>query len=468
MAGSTAWTLTAGLLALAGLGCGAKANTPVVRTEAEAETARLACKFDKGAKATDTLATTWPTGTQIPIDHIVMIMQENRSFDHYFSGLSHDGVDVASPTATNPGPDGTPVPRYHAQEYCISSDVNHEWAGAVIQYNGGKMDGFAKTNVTDKDPNGHRALGYMDETDLPFYYDLARTFSISDRHFCSAPGNTAPNREYFAAASSRGAVDESNISLPQEDAAGNHLQNIYSLIDGAGISWKFYAPEFTPQTGSFAATNFDFATSVFDKGAFPTIDDFYADAAAGTLPSISFIDEATSDKKSCLSNEHPTKSPQLGQKFIANVVNAVMHSPNWKTTALFVTWDEHGGFYDHVYPPPACPPDDYPPAAFADGKLVPQPGAFDRYGVRVPLLVVSPYVKRGHVSHRVTDHTSLLRFIEARFNLPALTRRDANAEPPFDMFDFAHPDFSVPTLKAAVIDDQTKHSCGAPDPSCTF
>ena len=127
-----------------------------------------------------------------------------------------------------------------------------------------------------------------------------------------------------------------------------------------------------------------------------------------------------------------------------------MHSPNWKSSALFVTWDEHGGFYDHVNPPHACPPDDYPPVQYVDKVLTNMPGAFDHYGPRVPLFVVSPYAKRGFVSHRVTDHTSILRFVETRFNLPALTNRDANADPLFDVFDFDHPDFSIPTLKEAM------------------
>lgn len=450
------------------------AKKPAGLTDTQAQALRLACAFDAGALPEETLAADAPRGNQIPIDHIVLIMQENRAFDHYLSLLP--GANVASPDVTNPGPDGGVVQRFHTSTYCVQDDVNHSWTGVHQELDDGGMDGFAIANAdaVKGDPNGARAMGYLTSEDLPFYYSLAETFSISDAHFCSAPGDTAPNREYYAAASSRGAADESIINLPQTDADGNQLQNIYSEIDAAGIDWRFYSAGGTPQIGSFLATNQVFAETYLPK--LENLQNFYDDAAAGTLPSVAFVDEATDDMltsatqpdPTCLSNEHPTENPQLGQKFISNVVQALFASPNWKSTALFVTWDEHGGFYDHVYPPPACEPDDLQPMVLVNNQMVPAGWAFNQYGPRVPLFVVSPYAKRGHVSHEVTDHTSLLRFIEARFNLPALTRRDANAEPPFDMFDFQNPDFSIPTLAPAVIDDPTMHGCGALPTTCTF
>src|SRR6185369_12316053 len=142
-----------------------------------------------------------------------------------------------------------------------------------------------------------------------------------------------------------------------------------------------------------------------------------------------------------------------GQRYVASVVNALFKSPNWPTSALLITWDENGGLYDHVPPPPACLPDDFPTVdKFEGGGTHSVRGTFDSLGVRVPLILVSPYARRGHVSHHVTDHTSLIRFIEAKFDLPALSRRDANAEPPFDLFDFANPDVSLPTLRPAAVD----------------
>src|SRR5205807_2435399 len=137
--------------------------------------------------------------------------------------------------------------------------------------------------------------------------------------------------------------------------------------------------------------------------------------------------------------------------------------PHWPTSALFLSYDEQGGFYDHVAPPKACIPDDYQPQIGSDGVVA----AYDTLGLRVPLMVISPFAKRGYVSHETTDHTSILRFLEAKFGLPALTHRDANAVPPFDMFDFEHPDTSFPALPDATIDDAKRQACAAKYPPMT-
>lgn len=154
-------------------------------------------------------------------------------------------------------------------------------------------------------------------------------------------------------------------------------------------------------------------------------------------------------------DEDPPADFQFGQAMVAYIVNSVITSPDWNRTALFFSYDEQGGLYDHVVPPSACPPDDYAPD-LGSGDVQ---ATYNQYGLRVPLIVVSPFAKRGYVSHTVTDHTSLLRFVEARFGLPALTHRDANAVPPFDMFDFAHPDFSIPSLPDAPIDTAATMAC---------
>ena len=139
----------------------------------------------------------------------------------------------------------------------------------------------------------------------------------------------------------------------------------------------------------------------------------------------------------------------------------MLHSPDWSASAFFLTYDEHGGFYDHVAPPPAVPPDDIPPMLHPGDT----PAAFDRYGVRVPAIVVSPFAKRHYVSHVVYDHTSILRFIETRFGLPALTRRDAAASPMLDFFDFAHASFATPpALPDAPVDPGGVAACAALHP----
>ncbi len=165
--------------------------------------------------------------------------------------------------------------------------------------------------------------------------------------------------------------------------------------------------------------------------------------------------EADYNGRGTRTDEHPPGDMQLGQAFVAKVVDAVMHSPQWAHTAIFITYDEHGGYYDHVPPPKACVPDDLAPKLEAKDP----PGAFDRFGFRVPLIVVSPYAKRHYVSHVVVGHTSILRFVEARFGLPAMTRRDANADPLYDLFDFAHPDLSIPILPEAKVDAAEAARC---------
>jgi phospholipase C len=288
-------------------------------------------------------------------------------------------------------------------------------------------------------------MGYYDETDLPFYYALARAFATSDRHFSSVQANTWPNRAFYMAGTAYGIT--ADVLPPTKDAAGNPLPDLFTRLNDAGVTWAFYAqdlPTLAILSGTWAAN----LSHVHDYA------DFFTDAAAGTLPSVTFV-EATDESGGASPDEDPPADFQVGQAFVAYVVNTVLTSPLWPHTALFLSYDEQGGLYDHVPPPPACVPDDYAPQ-LGSGDVV---AGYDQYGLRVPLIVVSPYAKRGYVSHEVTDHTSILRFVEARFGLPALTHRDANAVPPFDMFDFDHPDTSVPALPTAPVDAATQTAC---------
>ncbi|MCA1841990.1 MAG: hypothetical protein LC792_02125, partial [Actinobacteria bacterium] len=170
------------------------------------------------------------------------------------------------------------------------------------------------------------------------------------------------------------------------------------------------------------------------------ISQYYLDAQAGSLPQVAFVDPIFVGQSRVENDEHPPSNVQVGQSFVHDVVQALLASPNWPTSALFLTYDEHGGFADHVPPPTAPAPDDIAPM-FRDGDT---PGAFDRYGFRVPAAVVSPYSKPHFVSHVVHDHTSILRFIEVRFGLPSLTNRDAQADPMLEFFDFSQPSFTTP------------------------
>lgn len=410
---------------------------------AQAKLLREACTFGAGALAADTLAGDTLLGDQLPFDHVVLVMQENRSFDHYFSKLSHGGVVVASPDATNPDPSGAPQKRYHETKYCIA-DVAHGWSASHRQYNDGGMDGFVITN----EPNGVRALGYFDETDLPFYYALARTFALSDHHFSSVMGPTQPNRLYYWAATSWGAI--SNGIAPEKDPAGKPTQSLFTRLNQAKVPWVSFVTDVASPAVFYGLLSTNLAN-------FQKIDDpdagFFARAAAGTLPAVTVVEASfAAGVQGDQSDEHPASNMQIGQAFTAKVANAVMRSPQWPKTVLIFLYDEHGGFYDSVPPPKACAPDAFNPIGDDTRQ-------FDHLGFRTPLIVVSPFARRGYVSHEVIDHTSVTRFVELRFGLKALTRRDANAWPLLDLFDWKNPDPSVPVLPEAVVDPARSAQC---------
>lgn len=408
----------------------------------DAETAqRLLCGYAAGDLPDKTLGACAPAGKQIPIDHIVLIMQENRSFDHYFQKLPEYGqpdVDVAPDGTTVPAPDGTPIPWKHRTDYCFD-DTNHSWAGSHTEYDDGKNDGFAKANASASDPTGARAMGYYDDTDIPFYYQLANTFGTSDRYFCGLLGPTFPNRLYFYAATSFGHT----INTPVD---GN---SIFKEMNDAGVTWRIYRSNQAPEA-MIVSVAFQNADKIFDA------DRFDSDAAAGDLPNVSFVDAVFNTDGAAEGSEHPPADPQVGQHWIYDRIHALTTSPLWKKSALFITFDEHGGLYDHVPPPEACPPDNLPPQLSAGDP----PGRFDRYGFRVPVLVVSPYAKAHYVSHEIHSHTSIVRFIQARFNLPALTNRDANSDAMLDFFDFGHPPFmEPPELTEPPVDQAKLEAC---------
>ncbi|MCU1489380.1 MAG: Acid phosphatase, partial [Acidimicrobiaceae bacterium] len=312
---------------------------------------------------------------------------------------------------------------------------------------------------SDNGNNGNRSMGYYDETDIPFYYGLARAFASSDHHFCSVLGPTYPNRMFYFAGTSYGLAY--NNFAPTQLPDGSTPKNIFTELSAAGISWKMYAEDLP----SSFLVNVSLATN---PDNYPGVTQFFADAKAGTLPQVSFVEGSDSGsgtitvdgEQITAVDEHPAQNLQLGQNFVAHIVNALIASPDWPNSAMFLTYDEHGGEYDHVAPPAACKPDSLPLKLGGGDKI---PGEFDRYGFRTPLFVVSPYAKRGYVSHEVVDHTSITRFVETRFNLPALTARDANAWPLLDMFDFSHVNTTVPTLPEAVIDPAQQAQCANPD-----
>jgi phospholipase C len=436
--------------------------------DARAAALREKCSFQRGALAADTLGPSAPLGADIPVDTIVVLMQENRSFDSYFSHLAkfarRADIDGAPDTTTNPdftGPDPGELHTYvHAPRLC-TMDTNHEWFGAHLEYDHGKLDGFYEANTdwgilpagADASiASGQRALFWYDERDVPFYYALAATFGIGDRYFSSLLGPTWPNRMYAYAATSFGRTTNEfpNIDAfpyPKADAV------VFDALEKAKVSWSIVS-ETVPGPAvvvSLAVVN------RWGRNPLIKYEEFFRRAAAGTLPQVVYFEPHLGNEGPSQDDEHPPADVQIGQKLVSDVVHAMFASPQWSRSALFITYDENGGFYDHVAPPAACTPDAIAPILAPSDTT---PGNFDRYGFRVPFLVVSPYAKAAYVSHETTDHTSVLRFIEARFGLPALTARDANATALFDYFDFANPPFTrPPSIAAPTIDQAERDWC---------
>jgi phospholipase C len=431
--------------------------------EAQAAADRLACKFGRGALPDETLGASVPVAKDIPIDTIVVIMQENRSFDHYFGRFGkyagRTDVESGADDATNPEKPSDPASPKHARkhgDHLCFSDTDHSWEASHTQYNDGKMDGFFVTNHGASPlQNGDRALTWYDERDIPYYYALAKEFGIGDHYHCSLLGPTWPNRMFLMAASSFGNTDNafpdlSSYPFPSNDAL------ILDELEKRHVDWTLFTSGGPPGVTTLVGPTLGVR---WNRSVVGTLEEFYQQAAAGKLPAVSFFDaNFLKEGDAEAEDEHPPGDIQIGQKLVSEVIGAVMKGPQWKRSAVFLTYDEHGGIYDHVPPPKACAPNDGKPTIDIKGK--PVDGAFDRYGFRVPLIVVSPYAKRGYVSHELYDHSSVLRFIQAKFRVPALTSRDANASIPLDFFDFANPPhLEPPALPVPTIDDAELTYC---------
>ena len=374
-----------------------------------------------------------PGTDELPgIDHIVVLMMENHTYDNILGMLGRgDGFTIGlngRPTATNPYPDGSVQHAFHMPTTCqLHARPSNEWSASHNAFDDGRNDGFVRTNISPAipEPVGGVAMGYWSGVDLPFTYSLARTFPIGDRWFASTLDQTIPERRYLIAGTSAGNTDDFGTGVgnvvPDVGFAIPAL-TIFDELDAFGISWTDYAQDYP--LGA-TANVFPVTDGVQEAIKQKTFDQFFGDAAAGTLPSFSLLDPNFGTE----SQENP-QNIVVGEAMMSRVVQALGASPQWSHSLLVITYDEGGGYYDHVPPPVALAPDLIPP--------ITQPGessydGFARYGFRVPSIVVSPYSKPGAVTHVLHDHTSVLAMIERKWNLPALTYRDANAN---DLTDF--------------------------------
>jgi phospholipase C len=459
---------------------------------------------------------TLPEGMNLlpSIRHIVVLMMENHSYDNYFGMLRGRGEGFplgadGQPDVSNRGRDGEVVRAFHLPSPIQSSGVpSQSWHASHRQWGNGDCDGFvtsAQVALAGADGPGGAggpladrvAMGYWTEDDLPFYYGLARTFPLADHWFGSCLGPTFPNRRFLIAGTAHGLIDDSPYDLLDYPPAGT----VFDLLASHGIDWANYhsvgrdrsrwmhyarhrrkmtrrwllstgrllsAGRMVPATPEALQKDLQFTADVFPLGIrrymshLRSTAEFFADADRGTLPGFSIVDP----NFDTYSEENP-QDIRKGESFAAEVINRVMRGRGWPHTLLIWLYDEHGGYYDHVPPPPAVPPDDvegrsaigtpsqlemvvrrlFPRVAERKEDLTQGPHRYDRYGFRVPAVIVSPYARPGYVCSKVLDHTSVLKLVEEKWNLPALTARDAAADTPLDALDLTGtPAFLDPPL----------------------
>jgi phospholipase C len=389
------------------------------------------------------------------VEHVVFLMQENRSFDHYFGTMAgvagyDDTHNRAAFTQDWPGGAQPTLLPFHmntkTQQAECTYDLDHSWGSEHASVDGGTMDAFVAvhTSPSYEGSLGVNTMGYYQQGDIPFYRKLAAKFTICDHYFCSVLGPTHPNRLM----SLSGTIDPAGVaggpilttaSSLAETQGTCSWETMPEVLQEAGVSWKCYNPygsNYQPGASYFFSKNvlmyfeqYQDPTSELYKNAFGYCgtnvngaltggvgpDDFALDVANDTLPQVSWIMSPVEY------DEHPPSPPALGEWYTQQVLDTLLSNPKvWANTVLFVMYDENDGFFDHV-PPPSPPPGttgEYltvdPLPADAQGIVGPV-----GLGVRVPMLVVSPFSAGGHVISDVFDHTSQLRFLETLFGVTA-------------------------------------------------
>jgi phospholipase C len=412
---------------------------------------------------------------KMPLKHFIYIIQENITFDHYFGTYpGANGIPKEAKFAYRPG--GPPeLAPFHLHDTAIPHDLNHSWQAAHVAYNGGKMDGFLwaewpqalayywKGELPGIDPEDiqpvadgteaparnrelplqrqgeaaavrggqagmrrdappegptpswvRNTVSYYDWHEIPNYWEYARRYTLCDRFFSSLAGPSEPNHLYTVAAKSGGMVNNPPPGVAGQDGVYT-FPTMVELLQSSGVSWKYYDEKPNPRKHSLWNPLPGFKNIVRNPQLMEhlvSLDTFKYDIDQGKLPEVSWIVPTFVD------SEHPPADSRRGMWHVTDLVNAVMQSPYWKDTVIIVTWDDFGGFYDHVPPPQV-----------------------DKYGFgpRVPTLIISPYCRPGKVCHTVFDFTSPLKLIERKFGLHPLTDRDRKSNDMLDCFDFRRP-----------------------------
>jgi phospholipase C len=356
-----------------------------------------------------------------PIQHFVVLMQQNRSFDHYFG--TYPGADRI--------PSGTcmPIDPSRSNSKCIKpfnlgsraiGDLAHSRGTFAAQYRRGGMNGFIDANRRTSGRVDPTVMGYYDGEDIPYYWNVADEYVLFDRFFASSPSGSVRNAMYWVTGTPGNYSEE---SIP---AGGfGELETIFDRLQARDISWKFYVQNYNPGINFRNRGSGERSSQVawvpplaYDRYLrdpklrthIVDLEEYFEDLQSGDLPSVSYIVAPSGG-----SSEHPPAAVKAGQRFVAKLVNALMRSEHWSRSAFMWTYDGWGGWYDHVKPPRA-----------------------DRfgYGFRVPALLVSPYAKRGHIESTTLDFTSILKFVERNWDLEPLASRDRKARSIAGAFDF--------------------------------
>ena len=359
-----------------------------------------------------------------PIQHFVFLLQQSHTFDNYFGTRKGvDGIPAGTCMPVKPSVAKPCVKPFRTRGHPVE-DLGHTAEQFYREYNGGRMNGFVAAN-SDNSRDGSLAMGYYDDRDLPYYWNVADQYVLFDRFFSSSRGGSISNHMY-AVAGVPGTTGRSEF-VPRH--GWGNIPTIFDRLQQSGVSWKFYIENYDPAITyrtRHRVTQVDRAAQVVWAPLLAyarfvddpelnrhivDVDQFYKDSQRGTLPAVSYIVPSGS-------SEHPPGRVQAGQEFVRSLLNELMRSSSWKSSAFLWAYDSWGGWYDHVRPP-----------------------TVDRfgYGFRVPALLVSPYARKGYVGSETSDLTSVLAFIESNWHLRPLAARDRKANDLMEAFDFSKP-----------------------------
>ena len=360
------------------------------------------------------------SGTSTPIEHLIFVMQQNHTFDNYFGtypGANGIPANTCIPVSLSKVQTAACVAPFNIGTYPIT-DLSHSEETFSAQYQNGKMTGFVDA-LTKLNQDAKLTMGYFDDRDIPFYWNIADQYVLFDNYFSSAHTGSITNR-MFSITGQPGS-DENRIPV---NGYGD-IPTIFDRLQERGISWKYYIRNYNPEFNYRALKELDYLPPQiqwvpllsFDRflddpelsSHIVDFSEYYTDLQNGTLPAVSYV-------LLLGATEHPISDPQLGQITTRTMIQTLMDSDAWESSALLITYDDWGGWYDHVPPP-----------------QVDQYG----YGFRVPAMLVSAYARQGHIDHTQLDHTSILKFIEANWGIEPLAQRDAQANNLTTAFDFA-------------------------------